>query len=322
MNAKPLALVLVLLSAPAARAATVLEYERQGACETDFDRMVFDGLNARIDNTAGGGNMSTIFDDGEQLMYLLMHDSKESMTMESDDDAIDFQSDVGRSTMLYSGNQVKKLTGMDQNAMMAQAQAAMTAACPELAQIGFSDPDYAQAAQHCSEKMGGQSAYQMDPQMQKDMLAAMQGKKVAARPAPAEPVRWSTTQIDRDGAKRTVAGIDCIVETTRRGETVLREQCMAPVESLGLDARAMRRLARIVKVGRGMSAGIASLNPEINPDAGEPAKLALERTCYEGGQPTGTATVRIERQASVDASQFTIPADYEPLSFTPPGAER
>ena len=320
MNAIPLVLMLALLT-PAAQAATVLEYDHQGRCDTDFDRMVFDGLNARIDNRAGGGDMSTIFDDGEQLMYLLMHDSKQTMTMESDDDAVDFQSDVGRSSMLYSDNQLKKLTGMDQKAMMAQAQQAMAAACPELAGMGFSDPDYAAASQRCTEKMGGQGGYQIDPQMQKDMLAAMQGKKVAARAAPKEPVRWNTTQTDRDGERKTIAGIECTVETTRRGETVLREQCMAPVENLGLDERAMRRMKRIAKVGRGMSAGIASLNPEMNPDADEPPRLALERTCYEGGQPTGTATVRIDHDASVDASEFAIPAGYEPLLFTPPGAE-
>jgi hypothetical protein len=320
MNAKPLAGLLAVLLLPVAQAATVLEYERQGRCQTDFDRMAFDGLYARVDNTNGGGDMSTIFDDGEQMMYLLMHDSRQTMTMESDDDAVDFQSDVGRSTMLYSGNQTEKLTGMDQNAMLAQAQAAMTAACPELADLGFSDPDYADAAARCSQKMGGQTGYPMDARMQKDMLARLQGKKVKPRPAPAQPpVRWSTTQTVRDGERKSVAGVECTVETMRRGDTVLREQCMAPVEALALDARAMRRLQRIVKVGQGMSAGIASLHPEANPDAGEPAKVALERVCYQGGQRTGTATLRIDREASVPASQFEIPAGYEPLSITPPG---
>lgn len=321
MNATRIWLALALCGAPAAQAATVLEYAREGTCETDFERMVFDGLNARVDTGMGGAHMSTIFDDGEQLMHVLMHDSRQTMTMESDDDAIDFQSDVGRSAMLYSGNQVEKLTGMDQGAMMAQAQQAMAAACPELASLGFSDPDYAAAAQACSEKMGGQT-YALDAQSQRNMLRAMQGKQVKARPSPtpAQPVRWSTTQTDRDGATRTVAGIECREETTRRGETVLRRQCMAPVETLGLEAPAMRRLQRIVKVGRGMSAGIASLNPEMDTDAGQPPKLALERTCYAGGEATGTATLRIARDAAVDAAQFAIPPGYEPLTMELPGA--
>ena len=321
MKINTLALAL-LLAAPAAQAATVLEYDVEGRCATDFTRMVFDGLHARIDNEMEGNAMSTIFDDSEQMMYLLMHDSKQTMAMESDDDAVDFQGDVGRSTMLYSSNQMKKLTGMDTQALMAQAQSAMAGACPELAEMGFSDPDYAAAQQRCMEKNGGQSPYQMDPQMQKDMMAAMSGKKPPPPRAPAGEVRWNTTDIDRDGERKTVAGLECTVETTRRGDTVLREQCMVPLEKVGLEASAMRRLARITKVGQGMSAGIASLNPGMNPDAGEPPKLAVERTCYESGQRTGHATLRIERDARVDAAQFTLPAGYEPMTFEAPGTER
>jgi len=302
-----------------AQAATVLEYDVEGRCATDFTRMVFDGLDARIDSEAGGSAMTTLFDDGEQLMHVLMHDSRNVMTMESDDDAVDFQSDVGRSSMLYSNNQVEKLTGMDSGAMMAQAQQAMAQACPELAEMGFSDPDYAAAAERCSRTMG-QQATAMDPRMQKDMLRAMQGKGPAPRRAPpAEPPRWSTTQTDRGGDTRRVAGLDCTVESTRRGEVLLREQCVIPVAALELDAAATRRLDRITKVGRGISAGIAELHPEMNPEPEAAPMLALERSCYEGGQRTGRATLRIERQAAADAALFTVPAGYEPLQFTPPG---
>ena len=321
MIARPVLLALALC-APAAHAATVLRYDVEGACEADFSRMVFDGLQARVDNSAANGNVSTIFDDGEQLMTLLMHDSKQTMVMESDDDAVDFQGDVGRSSMLYSNNQMKKLTGMSQDDMMAQAQAALSAACPELAEIGFSDPDFAAAQARCTEKMGGKSALQMDPQFQKDLLASMQGKRSKPRAAPSGPVRWNTTQVDRDGERKTIAGIDCTVETTRRGDTVLREQCVVPVEAVPLEAAAMRRLKRMMNIGEGMSAGIASVNPAMNPDAGKPPVLPLERTCYEGGRRTGTATLRIERDASVDASEFAVPAGYEPLRLEMPGSDR
>lgn len=320
---KPTAgLLSLVLLAPLAQAATVLEYTAEGACETDFRRMVFDGLQARVDNSAAGGNMSTVFDDGEQLMYLLMHDTRQVMTMESDDDAVDFQGDVGRSTMLYSSNQLEKISGMDMQGMMAQAQSAMAAACPELAEIGFSDPDFAAAQQRCTEKMGGQSAYQMDPELQKDMLAAMQGKKAPPRRAPAGPVRWSTTQVERDGERKTVGGIDCTVQTTRRGEVVLREECKAPMEALQLDAAAMRRLKRMMKVGQGLSAGIASMHPEMDPEAGQPPSIALERTCYADGKRTGSATLHIDRAAKVAASEFAVPPGYAPMSFGPPGSER
>jgi hypothetical protein len=309
-----------------ASASTVLEYEVDGTCATDFTRMSFDGLYARFDHDAGGAPMSTIFDDSEQLMYVLMHDSRNVMTMESDDDAIDFQSDVGRSTMLYAGKQTEKVTGMDQNQMIAQAQAAQVAACPELAEMGFSDPDYAAAAERCAQKM---SAMPSDPQAQREMAEAMLesmnggGKSRRAKPAaaPAEPLRWVTTSTEADGTEQQIAGMTCRDETTRRGDTVLRRQCVVEVDALQLEASAMRRLKRIVKVGEGISAGISSLNPEANPDAGQPAKVALQRTCFEQGNRTGTATLRIKRDAPIDESIFAVPAGYEPLEISMPGED-
>ena len=83
----------------------------------------------------------------------------------------------------------------------------------------------------------------------------------------------------------------------------------------------MRRLKRIVKVGEGISAGISSLNPEANPDAGQPAKVALQRTCFEQGNRTGTATLRIKRDAAIDESIFAVPAGYEPLEISMPGED-
>lgn len=62
---------------------------------------------------------------------------------------------------------------------------------------------------------------------------------------------------------------------------------------------------------------MASLAPE---EAGKPATLALERTCYTGGHPTWT--LHIDREASVDAWRFAIPAGYEPMSMQLPDNER
>ena len=327
MNTKLLSLMLAL--APAANAATVLEYDVEGRCQTDFSKMVFDGLQARIDNEMEGQSMSTVFDDSEQLVYLLMHNEKQVMTMESDDEAIDFQSDVGRSTMLYSSNQMEKLTGMSMADVMAQAQAAQASMCPELAGKGMSDPDYADAAAKCSQRSQG-APNASNAQMQEQLMAAMAsqgagGKRgkagtrgLAGGMPAAEPARWSTTQVDRDGGTKSIAGFECTMETTRRGDEVLREQCVVPVESVGLDASAMRRLKRIVKVGEGMSAGISSLNPEANPEAGQPAKLVVERTCHEGGKRTGVATLRIDRAAQVAESLFAVPPGYQPLTLEMP----
>lgn len=319
MNLKPM-LFCLALAAPAANAATVLEYVVDGRCATEFDRMVFDGLHARVDNDDAGQSMSTIFDDGEQIMTMLMHETKQTMVMESDDDAVDFQSDVGRSSMLYTDNQMKKL-GVDQSAMMAQAQSMLANACPELEGVGMGDPDYAEKMQRCTAGMGAGGAA-MDPQLQKDMLKAMaSGKPMTPRQAPSEPARYRTTDTER-GASKTVAGIACTVETTRRGDTLLREECLAGLDTLGLDEKAMRRLRRMVKIGQGMAAGMASVKPEMLPDADRPPRLALERTCYDAGRATGTATISITRDARVAASEFVVPADYRPMSFEMPDTGR
>ena len=70
------------------QAATVLEYRHEGDCATDFDRMAIDGLRLRIDMSVDEFAMTTLVDDGEQLMHQVMHDSRTYMTMESDDDAV------------------------------------------------------------------------------------------------------------------------------------------------------------------------------------------------------------------------------------------
>ena len=315
-----------------AQAATVLEYDTTGTCQTDFDRMAFDGLYARIDQSNDGSDMSTIFDDSEQLMHMLMHDTRNVMTMESDDDAIDFQSDVGRSTLLFAGNQTRELTGMDTNELMQQARNAQVSACPELAGMGFADPDYADAAARCAETMAAQ--WQQGGAGTNDaMLAALAGQGVTvgsaggkrgvvrSPPAAAAPMPMHTTTTDRDGSEETINGLVCRTETLRRGDTVLRQQCVVELESLGLDAAPMRRIKRIVKVGSGISEGIASLHPDMDPDRDQPPVLALRRTCYTNGQQTGTATLRIERNVQVAAGDFEVPAGYTPFDMNLPDGE-
>lgn len=325
MNLSRSALALALaLAAASASAATVLEYDTTGTCATDFDRMSFDGLHARIDQTMQGNGMSSIFDDSEQIVHMLMHDSRNVMTMESDDDAIDFQSDVGKSTLFFAGNQTKALTGMDTNELMQQARATQAAACPELAQMGFADPDYADAAARCAEKM--QSSAMADGGSRADMIGAMvgqgggkdrgrgrTGQRDATPPAPAASTPWTTTSIERDGRRETIAGIDCEVKTTRRGDTVLLEECVAEVDKLGLDASPMRRIKRMVKIGEGMGKGVSEVYPGMDPERDLPPTLPLRRTCYAQGQQTGTATLRIRRDVDLAADVFEIPAGYEPF---------
>ena len=318
------ALAAALLAATLpARAATVLEYEVEGECNTEFDRMVFDGLYARVDATSGGYENTTIFDDGEQMMYFISHESRTVMSIESDDDAVDFHGDVMRSTMIHAEKQTEKVTGVDMQSLIAQAHSAQVAMCPELAEMGYNDPDYADASMKCAKKM--QSMGGADPKAQLEAAQAMArnmegGRRGSARTRekaapPAAAPQWTTTETTPTGDTSEIEGVTCAHETMRRGDVVLREQCMAEAEALPLDASAKRRLARMMKIGRGMSAGLAESMPGIDPDAR--ARVALQRTCYANGNRTGAASLRIDRDAAVDASLFAVPKDYKPIGTGP-----
>lgn len=323
-----IALVVSLAAAPAvAQAATVLEYRHEGDCATDFDRMAIDGLRLRIDMSVDEFAMTTLVDDGEQLMHQVMHDSRTYMTMESDDDAVDFNSDVARSTLFHARRQVQAVTGMDNDAIIAQARATEIAACPEMAGLGFGDPDYPEAASRCAEKMS--AAAQSAGPSRRDAVALAGGRAYAgagAGAAPARthaaPTRWSTTTLDRDGAATLVEGRSCTLERIRRGPAVLREDCVAPVDNLALAPRAVRRLARLAKVGEGLGAGVADLHPEMREESrnGTPT-LSLRRTCYRDGRAIGNAVLQIRTDVAVDAEQFELPAGYAPLHVEKPSTQ-
>jgi len=311
----------LLLACGAVEAGTILEYTHDGECATEFERMAISGLHARIDMQVEDMSMSTLFDDDEQLMYQLMHDTRSYMTLESDDDAVDFTSDVGRSVSLHAEKQAKAVAGMDNAQGMAAFRQAQVAACPEMAGIGFSDPDYADAARRCAAKRAstpppgdadrrtfvGERLRQRDPRT-----------AVPAANGGGAPVKWSTTTTERADAAETIDARPCIRERIVRGAVVLREDCMASLESLGLDARAIRRLKRIVAVGKGMGAGIASLHPETAADRAAPPAISLERVCYRDGAASGHARLRVRTDAALDAATFELPAGYAPMQMPHP----
>lgn len=311
-------LTALLLASGGADAGTVLEYAHDGECATDFERMSISGLHARIDMRVEDLSMSILFDDGEQLMYQLLHDMRTYMTMESDDDAVDFTSDVGRSVSLHAEKQTKALTGMDNAQGIAAFRDAQVAACPDMAGRGFADPDYAEAAQRCAQKMA--NAAGADGQDRRKFVEERSRRRdsrpiSSAAKGAAAPVKWSTTTTERADAPEMIDGRACTRERIVRGDVVLREDCMAALDSLGLDARAQRRLQRIVKVGHGMSEGIASLHPELDADRAKPAMLSLERTCHRDGAASGHARLRIRGDATIDAGTFELPAGYAPMQM-------
>lgn len=309
----PALMLAALLAAAPASAGTRLAYERTGSCTTEFDTMTMDGLHARVDMDFEGMRVSTLYDDDERLMHTLLHMTRNVVTMESDDDAVDFQGDVGKSSLIAADKQAEALTGMDQDATIALFRAQQVQTCPDLADKGVGDPDYAEAAMRCAERMSAQVPA-LDP-------APRRGAKGRRRhadqpvqpPAPeAVPLVSRTTTTDRDAGHDTVDGIACTVERTRRGDAVLQEDCVTPLETLGVEASAMRRLRRMVTIGQGLGDGIASLTPQLAEPRRAPT-IALRRTCYRDGREAGTATLRIDTTATIDAATFAIPQGYTPI---------
>ena len=312
-------------SCAAAQAATLLEYRHEGECATEFERMAIDGLNLRIDMRVDGIEMTSLIDDEEQLMHQVMHDSRSYMTMESDDDAVDFNSDVARSTLLHARNETYKVTGLDNDALIEQARAAQVVACPEMAQLGFGDPDYPEAAARCAERMAADAAAQAPA----DRASAIARAQARTRPtranAPASPApkpAWTTTRIERDAVATQVDGRACTTERIMRGTTVLREDCMAPIDALALEPRAQRRLARMAKVGSGLAAGVVELHPELQQQERDgPPAISLRRVCHRDGRVTGTSTLMLREGVAIDPAQFELPAGYEPLQIGAPAMD-
>jgi hypothetical protein len=315
----------LFFAAQCASAGYVLEYEVVGECAVEFDRMQIEGLHARIDMTVDGMRLSTLYDDEEQLVHQLMHETRMRMTLESDDDAVDFQSDVGKSSLIAANKQVQGLTGMSNDQLMADYRASQIAACPEMAEIGFGDPDYAEAATRCAEKMA--QSFHQDPKQRRQAINTFvkQGKDSPQngrinRSKPSAPATslpaFTTTRIERGLGHESIAGFSCDVEREMRGDSVLREQCVSAIDSLGLSASAVRRLKRIIKVGQGMSAGIAGMQPGTE-DFTQPTGIALRRQCFRNGKASGSATMKIQRDARIDPASFEVPADYAVFAIDP-----
>src|SRR5690606_36798462 len=112
-------------------------------------------------------------------------------------------------------------------------------------------------------------------------------------------------------------GQACVIEREMRGDTLLREQFVSEIDGLGLSSSAVRRLKRIVKVGEGMSAGIASMQPDAKDESHRAATIALRRTCYSNGVQTGSARLRIQLDAAIDSALFAVPADYATFVINP-----
>ena len=89
----------LLAGSAAAHADAVLEYSGgDAACHGEFTRLAVEGLSLRVDSPPPQQDMSFVYDAAEKAGVALDHRRKQFFEIEFDDDAIDFQGDVMKST--------------------------------------------------------------------------------------------------------------------------------------------------------------------------------------------------------------------------------
>lgn len=98
-----------LVFAGTAQAATRVTFESKGACPSEAESLTIDGSRFRSDTSVEGQGTSLLYDGAERLMITLMHDVRQYMQTEVDEDALDYQGDVADSTGNYMNKQMEKM---------------------------------------------------------------------------------------------------------------------------------------------------------------------------------------------------------------------
>lgn len=305
-------LIVLAAAAATAHADAVLEYEGgDAACHGDFARLVVQDLSLRVDSAPPSQDTSFIYDAAEKMGIALDRQRRQFFEMEFDDDAIDFESDVMKSTSTMVNKKIDRT----------QAQVAANAAnctpgrdrgCPQMPPGGAAgmqamDPKM-------MEQMMQQSAQNLPPEQRKQMQQAMDTmRKSGYFGAQAEPV------VETTGEQRTIGGITCSVERVSVDGQLEREDCRAPIDALGLDAADVKRLQRAIQRMQKWSSAITqNLNfkfaPAMHRDKTDPQHLLVARRCFEQGRPAGTTSLRVGH-ASAPADWFAPPAGYTKMDM-------
>ena len=298
MNRTILAAVL-LLGANAARADAVLEYSGSDAgCHADFVRVAVQGLSMRIDSAPPAQDMSMVYDSAEKVGVALDHKRKQFFELEFDDDAIDFQGDVMKS----SSNMIDRKTEQLQKQLPAGAMQPGANGMPQV------DPKL-------MEQMMQQNMQHMTKEQRAQTEEAMKNMRASGYFGPqSEPV------IEATGEKREVGGLSCAVERVTQDGQLLREDCRTTLDALGLDPADVKRMLRvIVRMQKYSSAVTSNLRliknvSSVRRDNVDPQHPLVERRCYDQGKPSGEVTLRV-RNESVPADWFVTPADYSRMDM-------
>jgi hypothetical protein len=266
----------------------------------------------RIDSAPPAQDMSMVYDAAEKVGVALDHKRKQFFELEFDDDAIDFQSDVMKST----SNMVDKKTqqmqaqmppGRSPSAMGRSPSAAVAMDSQERSTEAMDGRERPQVDPKLMEQMMQQNMQHMTKEQRAQMETAMKNMRSSGYFGPqSEPV------IEATGERREVGGLACSVERVTQDGALVREDCRTTLDALGLDAADLKRMQRTIqrmqKYADAVTANLRLVR-KVKRDNADPEHLLVERRCFDQGKPIGDVTLRVRRE-SAPADWFVTPADY------------
>ena len=290
---------LFVVGCAAAHADAVLEYSgADSACHADFARLAVQGLSLRVDSAPPQQDMSFVYDAAEKVGVALDHGRKRFFEVEFDDDAIEFQGDVMKSTSTMVDKKVQQMESqMPRSAAASPNREAGMAGMPQI------DPKLMESMmQQNMEHMTKEQRAQMEQAMRSMRESGYTGLG-ATQP---EPV------VEATGERRDVGGIACTVERVTQGGQLVREDCRAAIGAIGLDAADLKRLQRALLRMEKFAASIRENMRFVRAAKSETVDtqhLLVARRCFDRGSPRGDVTLQLRHDAA-PAAWFSTPAGY------------
>jgi hypothetical protein len=301
----------LLAGSAAAHADAVLEYSGgDAACHGEFTRLAVEGLSLRVDSPPPQQDMSFVYDAAEKAGVALDHRRKQFFEIEFDDDAIDFQGDVMKSTSHMVDRKVQQVQAqLPPGACMSPDGTAPCAAPAGVGAPGAGPAGMPQIDPKLMEQMMRQNMQHMNAEQRAQMEAAMKNLRSSGYPGfgpQSQPV------VEATGERREIDGLACAVERVTRDGQLLREDCRAGLDTLGLDAADLKRLQRAFARMEKFSATIRDNMRFVRPaqrESTDPQHLLVARRCFDEGKPSGEVALHLRRE-SAPAEWFATPADY------------
>jgi hypothetical protein len=304
---------------PAARADVSLDFDAAAHCAPELRAAYVQGARARFDAAPPGGNRASLIYDGiEQLAWGLDHEQQVVMPIELDDDAIEFQQDVGHATAKRVDRELAEATAALNAAAPAcperEARAGRCVPAPGAVGMPGLDADAMQAQLAQAQAMMAQ----MDPKMLERAgidPGQVQDSYRRSQELLEAQARQRRSELVRGLGRRQVAGVECERWERRLDGDLIEAGCDAEPAALALDPRDRRGLEGALRRMQRWSQGFAEIGQRFGADTApmDQRGITLELTCFEGGREVGRASARLSR-TPIDASRFELPSGYRSMA--------